>query len=132
MRGAARAIEAWHEDGADLVLGGHIHLPGVLPLRPAPAPLWAAKAGTAVSTQVRHATHNSVSELLCGPSGPTRWPIAPRRPAHSDGVAAFGGEQQPSCSVRFWDWLPGQRDFVPRPEVELPLASPVLQRQRST
>ena len=101
MRGAARAIEAWHEDGADLVLGGHIHLPGVLPLRPAPAPLWAAKAGTAVSTQVRHATHNSVGKLLCGPSGPTRWPIAPRRPAHSDGVAAFGGEQQPSCSVRF-------------------------------
>ncbi len=32
--GRERALQAWGEAGVDLVLGGHIHLPYVLPLRP--------------------------------------------------------------------------------------------------
>ena len=66
----ARRIR-WAAAGADLVLGGHIHLPYVLPLherRPARAPLWAVQAGTAVSSRVRHDAGNSVNLVhLPGP-----------------------------------------------------------------
>jgi 3',5'-cyclic AMP phosphodiesterase CpdA len=64
LRGHARAAEAWAMAGAQLVLGGHIHLPYVRPL-PAPVgrPLWVVQAGTAVSHRVRGDTTNSVNLL---------------------------------------------------------------------
>jgi len=67
LRGHARAAEAWAAAGAQLVLGGHIHLPYVRPL-PAPAgpPLWVVQAGTAVSRRVRGGTANSVNLLRHG------------------------------------------------------------------
>lgn len=59
------AVRRWSAAGADLVLGGHIHLPYVLPLsdegRPLPRHLWAVQAGTAVSSRVRHEAGNSVN-----------------------------------------------------------------------
>jgi 3',5'-cyclic AMP phosphodiesterase CpdA len=65
LRGAADAVQAWSAAGADLVLGGHIHLPYVIDLRaqpqPTPGPMWCVQAGTAVSTRVRHGTCNSVN-----------------------------------------------------------------------
>jgi 3',5'-cyclic AMP phosphodiesterase CpdA len=65
LRGAEEAIRVWSRAGADLVLGGHIHLPYVLDLRRrAPAtvrPMWCVQAGTAVSSRVRHGTSNSVN-----------------------------------------------------------------------
>lgn len=63
LRGHAMAVHLWGEAGADLVLGGHIHLPFVQPLRPAPShrPLWAVQAGTAVSSRVRGGIPNSVN-----------------------------------------------------------------------
>lgn len=52
LRGARALAQArWAEAGADLVLGGHIHLPAVLPL---PGGMAVAQAGTAVSQRVRH------------------------------------------------------------------------------
>ncbi len=120
LRGGAAAIAAWHAAGADLVLGGHIHLPCVLPLRPAPQPMWAVLAGTAVSTRVRHGTHNSVTELLPGQGSVLRWPAALGSSASGPGAGDAG---QRSCTVRFWDWPPGQQDYVARPDIELPLAS---------
>jgi 3',5'-cyclic AMP phosphodiesterase CpdA len=65
LLGHARAIEAWSHAGADLVLGGHIHLPYLLALHEQCAGLarrmWAVQAGTAVSRRVRDGVPNSVN-----------------------------------------------------------------------
>jgi 3',5'-cyclic AMP phosphodiesterase CpdA len=57
------AIAAWAEAGADLVLGGHIHLPYVRPLntpsRKLASELWSVQAGTALSTRIREGISNS-------------------------------------------------------------------------
>jgi 3',5'-cyclic AMP phosphodiesterase CpdA len=58
LHGHAAALQAWGAAGLDLVLGGHIHLPFVLPLA---AGGWAVQAGTAVSHRVRHEAGNSVN-----------------------------------------------------------------------
>lgn len=58
-----RAIVGWAEAGADLVLGGHIHLPYVRSLegetRKLARPLWSVQAGTALSTRIREGISNS-------------------------------------------------------------------------
>ena len=65
LRGADPALLAWSAAGADLVLGGHIHLPYVADLRqrtpPTPRRMWCVQAGTGVSSRVRHGTCNSVN-----------------------------------------------------------------------
>jgi hypothetical protein len=61
-------VPAWAEAGADLILGGHIHLPYVCPLHEEqtrfgalPRHVWAVQAGTAVSHRVRYQVFNSVN-----------------------------------------------------------------------
>lgn len=62
LHGREAAIGAWHAAGADLVLGGHIHLPYVQALNEqAGRRLWAVQAGTAVSTRTRDGVPNSVN-----------------------------------------------------------------------
>lgn len=70
LHGGPRALAAWRDAGADLVLGGHIHLPYVVESSAAldavhaadpGCPLWCVQAGTAVSSRVRHGTCNSVN-----------------------------------------------------------------------
>jgi 3',5'-cyclic AMP phosphodiesterase CpdA len=61
LRGAEAAIRAWSAAGADLILGGHIHLPYVEQLHDLPRRVWAVQAGTAVSTRIRHEAGNSVN-----------------------------------------------------------------------
>ena len=55
----------WVDAGADLVLGGHIHLPYFRPLRQRfpdlPRRAWVAQAGTAVSSRIRSGICNSVN-----------------------------------------------------------------------
>ena len=67
LRGADEALQEWSRAGADLVLGGHIHLPYVMDLTtasvPTPRPMWCVQAGTAVSSRVRHGTCNSVNVI---------------------------------------------------------------------
>ncbi|MEF7616221.1 metallophosphoesterase [Aquincola sp. MAHUQ-54] len=67
LRRRQAAIHRWAEAGADVVMGGHIHLPYVLPLHETeaalPRRLWAVQAGTAVSSRVRHEAGNSVNLL---------------------------------------------------------------------
>lgn len=81
LRGAEAALQSWSQAGADLVLGGHIHLPYVLDLRqrpqPTPRPMWCVQAGTAVSSRLRHATCNSVN-LIHWNAAPTGQPRACR------------------------------------------------------
>jgi 3',5'-cyclic AMP phosphodiesterase CpdA len=72
--GSRRAVRAWCEAGADLILAGHIHLPFVLPLHevagPLPRPLWAVNAGTAISRRTRRDAGNSVNVLRTSRSEP--------------------------------------------------------------
>lgn len=67
LHGREAAIRCWSEAGVDVVLGGHIHLPFVLPLHETwaglPRPIWAVQAGTAVSHRVRADAGNSVNVL---------------------------------------------------------------------
>ena len=84
--GHQAAIEAWAEAGADLILGGHIHLPFVLPLHESTPSLsrhlWAVNAGTAVSSRTRRGSGNSVNVLRIE-------------------AAAQG----PSCTLEQWTYL---------------------------
>ncbi|TWO71675.1 metallophosphoesterase [Caenimonas sedimenti] len=87
LHGGEAAVQAWSRAGADLVLGGHIHLPYVSDLcqRAAGTPraLYCLQAGTAVSHRVRHGTPNSVNVV--------RWqPPAEGAPR--------------SCTVERWDY----------------------------
>jgi 3',5'-cyclic AMP phosphodiesterase CpdA len=69
LHGREAAVSRWAAAGADLVLGGHIHLPFVAPLHEAFAgcvrALWAVQAGTAVSSRVRRGVPNSVNLIRC-------------------------------------------------------------------
>lgn len=65
LRGHAALAQHASQAGADLVLGGHIHLPYALRLSTERA-TWAVQAGTAVSSRVRAGAPNSVN-LIRGP-----------------------------------------------------------------
>jgi 3',5'-cyclic AMP phosphodiesterase CpdA len=78
----ADAVSAWRTAGADLILGGHIHLPFVRALGDAGARrAWAVQAGTAVSQRTRRDAVNSVNLI--------------RAPAH---------EAARQCVVERWDY----------------------------
>jgi hypothetical protein len=67
LRGHASAARAWAEAGAQLVLGGHIHLPYAHPLPdPSGRRLWVVQAGTALSHRVRGGICNSVNLIRRG------------------------------------------------------------------
>jgi 3',5'-cyclic AMP phosphodiesterase CpdA len=65
LRGHAEAVRAWSAAGADLILGGHIHLPYTRPLRERfadlPRAVWSVQAGTALSWRIRRGAPNSVN-----------------------------------------------------------------------
>jgi 3',5'-cyclic AMP phosphodiesterase CpdA len=63
LHGHETAIRAWSEAGADIIMGGHIHLPYVRPLATNGRRTWAVQAGTAVSHRIRDNVPNSVNVL---------------------------------------------------------------------
>lgn len=67
QRGAQAALECWAAEGLDLVMGGHVHLPHVLPLSKQYAHLareiWMVQAGTTFSSRVRGTSPNSFNRL---------------------------------------------------------------------
>lgn len=81
LHGHQAAVRAWSHAGADIIMGGHIHLPYVRPLadqhRNLTRRLWAVQAGTAVSWRVRSKYPNSVNVLRHSPQDLTcrveRW-----------------------------------------------------------
>ncbi len=78
LRGADAALARWAEAGADVVLGGHIHLPYVDELTPAGAHgarLIVAQAGTALSSRLRRGVPNSVNVIRHETSDATRCTI---------------------------------------------------------
>ncbi|MBC5764207.1 metallophosphoesterase family protein [Ramlibacter albus] len=67
LHGGGDAVKAWSEAGADLVLGGHIHLPYVSDVcavvKETKRPMYCIQAGTALSLRVRHNSPNSVNVI---------------------------------------------------------------------
>jgi 3',5'-cyclic AMP phosphodiesterase CpdA len=65
LHGHAEAVQAWSRAGADVIMGGHIHLPYIAPLHEHYEDLqrrcWVVQAGTAVSSRVRRRHPNSVN-----------------------------------------------------------------------
>lgn len=89
LRGHAAALQRWAEAGADLVMGGHIHLPYVMAVHGLARPLWVVQAGTAVSARVRAGVPNSVNLL--------RW----------------GADTPPyCCQIEQWNYSAAERAFV--------------------
>lgn len=92
LHGHELAVRRWAAAGADLVLGGHIHLPFVLPLQPVypglARPVWAVQAGTAVSSRVRGEAGNSVNLVRVQPAGTQR-----------------------ACVVERWDYAAARQAF---------------------
>lgn len=86
LHGHAAALQAWSAAGVDLIIGGHIHLPFVLPLAGGG---WAVQAGTAVSHRVRDGAGNSVN------------------------VIRIDATASPRAVVERWDHDPAQGGFVP-------------------
>ena len=92
LRGWEAAVRAWAEAGADIVMGGHIHLPYVHELSSSMAGLgrrlWCVQAGTSLSTRLRAGVPNSVNLLR------------------------YGGAGQPaSCLLERWDYQAGSGQF---------------------
>jgi 3',5'-cyclic AMP phosphodiesterase CpdA len=72
LHGGEQAVQAWARAGADLVLGGHIHLPYVsdacaIADSRTQRPLYCIQAGTALSHRVRHGSPNSVNVIRWSP-----------------------------------------------------------------
>ncbi|MBC7982936.1 MAG: metallophosphoesterase [Candidatus Obscuribacterales bacterium] len=72
LYGREDAVRAWSQAGADIIMGGHIHLPHVRPLSDRftnlPRRVWSVQAGTAVSHRVRDNAPNSVNIVRPHPS----------------------------------------------------------------
>lgn len=96
LHGHRAALRRWAAAGADLVLGGHIHLPFLRALHDhvpdLARPMWALQAGTATSQRVRHGSDNSVNLV---------------RVVESDGTPARCSE------VSRWDYSPAADEFLP-------------------
>lgn len=96
LRGHAAALQRWAAAGADLVMGGHIHLPYVLALPGLARPMWAVQAGTAVSSRLRNGAPNSVNLLRWGADSP-----------------------QGGCLIERWDFSAAERAFVRATVIEV-------------
>ena len=102
LRGWEPAVQAWSRAGADIVMGGHIHLPSLCDLSARleglARRLWCVQAGTALSSRVRAGIPNSVNLLRC----------------HAPG-------ELPSCRPERWDFQAASGCFECVESSELPL-----------
>ncbi|MCY7371416.1 MAG: metallophosphoesterase [Polaromonas sp.] len=94
LRNWAPALRAWSAAGADVVMGGHIHLPYVCELTGQAGGLarrlWCVQAGTAVSSRIRQEAPNSVNLIDYQP----QLQACPCRVERWDFDAARGGFSQ--------------------------------------
>ena len=90
LHGHAAALPRLAAAGADLIMGGHIHLPYVMALEGLARPMWVVQAGTAVSSRVRAGVPNSVNLM--------RW--------------AGADSPQGCCLIEQWDYSSAELAFV--------------------
>jgi 3',5'-cyclic AMP phosphodiesterase CpdA len=114
LRGHAHARQAWAAAGADLMLGGHIHLPYVLPVAGAQRAAWVVQAGTAVSSRVRPGAPNSVNVL--------RWELG----RDVGPGAAVAGRAGGRITIEQWDYAAASGTFEQRGVTQL---SPAAHRR---
>jgi 3',5'-cyclic AMP phosphodiesterase CpdA len=73
LRGHEAALRDWGRAGADIIMGGHIHLPYVRQMMVSEPggmrPMWVVQAGTALSHRVRGGIANSVNLVRFDPLG---------------------------------------------------------------
>ena len=104
LRGWEPAVHAWSKAGADIVMGGHIHLPSLCDLSARvdglERRLWCVQAGTALSSRVRAGIPNSVNLLRY----------------HDPG-------EPPACRLERWDYQATKGRFECVQSSELPLGS---------
>lgn len=98
LRGHHAALRAWAAAGADLVLGGHIHLPYTLAQHGLARRLWVVQAGTAVSSRIRLEVPNSVNILRWGASCAEQ--------------VRRGADAGKDCLVEQWDYARHEDAFV--------------------
>ncbi len=100
LRNCEQAVRAWSAAGADIVMGGHIHLPYVCDLSSSYADLarhtWCVQAGTAVSSRIRENAPNSVNLVCYEGEGNGR---NQKR------------DLQPACDVERWDFSASAKRF---------------------
>lgn len=101
LRGHHAALQVWSAAGADLVLGGHIHLPYALALDGLARRLWVLQAGTAVSSRTRPEAPNSVNIL--------RWGAASSAAGDQPQI---GSETEKYCVIEQWDFARHDQAFV--------------------
>jgi 3',5'-cyclic AMP phosphodiesterase CpdA len=101
LRGRHDALKVWSAAGADLVLGGHIHLPYLLEMEGLARRLWVLQAGTAVSSRIRPEVPNSVNIL--------RWGGAMSSAVDQSDV---GDESRRYCDIERWDFASNDQAFV--------------------
>jgi len=86
LTGHQEAVPAWAAAGADIIMGGHIHLPYVRSMRTTfptlKRDIWTVQAGTAVSSRIREGVVNSVNVIRCD-----------------------GAESPRQCTVERWDFM---------------------------
>jgi 3',5'-cyclic AMP phosphodiesterase CpdA len=92
LRGYDRAVRSWAEAGADIVMGGHIHLPYLRklsePVSDVHRRVWALQAGTATSKRVRAGFPNSINFIRYARQPPL------------------------VCTVERWDYDAGSAEFA--------------------
>lgn len=101
LRGHHAALQVWSAAGADLVMGGHIHLPYTLALDGLARRLWVLQAGTAISSRTRREAPNSVNIL--------RWGAAS---SAAGDQAQSGSEAGKYCLIEQWDFARHDQVFV--------------------
>lgn len=108
LRGHQHALPAWSKAGADVVLGGHIHLPQNHPLgqlrNDLPRTVWCIQAGTATSSRVRWDAPNSLNLLRYV------------KPTHAD--------EPPRCTAERWDYDVDERCFARVEMLEMTMDRP--------
>ena len=104
LHGHRQAVREWSAAGADLIMGGHIHLPYVRPLREQihdlPRGVWIVQAGTALSTRVRFDAPNSVNLIYYN-----------------------GSEEMRQCRVERWDYKGDSDSFELFERIDIALDS---------
>lgn len=92
LHGHREAVPEWAAAGADIIMGGHIHLPYVRSLRTTfpdlPRDVWAVQAGTSISRRLRGRIDNSVNLIRVEDARPPR-----------------------QCAVERWDYVPALGHF---------------------